>query len=163
MNSVLRSFEYDNDLLKRNSVIIFNMYKSFIKKNLRIPTVEELEDMVNHYNMGAISKELGTMDTSLIISEYDRLNLVESAFALMDEFIIRTFFQSKAAIITSTVSLIEDDTLPLSPEVESGRVVYNDCQNVLMPQFISKGVLSQGLNFNVINFKEQLALGGVTQ
>ena len=160
MTKLLRSFEYEDELLKRNSVIIFKMYEKFIKSTFRIPTVSELEDMILKYNMGAIAEELGTQDISSIEREYERLNELESAFALMDEFIIRTFTSSKAALITSTDAFLEDGILPFFPDVENGKVVYNDAQNVLFPEFISKGMLSQGLNFNVIQMREQLALGG---
>lgn len=160
MTSLLKSFEYDETLLKRNSAIIFKMYARFIKEFRRLPTVEDIEEMIAQYNMGAIATELHTENSDLIVTEYERLNEVESAFALMDEFIIRTFRQSSAAIVTSTFNLIEEDTLPASPEVENGKVIYNDCQNVLLPQFIENGVLSQGLNFNVIIRKEKLAIGG---
>ena len=42
----------------------------------------------------------------------------------------------------------------------NGKVVYNDAQNILLPGFVRNGVLSQGLNFNVIRIQEKLALGG---
>lgn len=160
LTNLLKSFEYDEALLKRNSAIIFKMYAKFIREFKCLPTVENIEDMIVQYNMGAIAAELNTSSSDVIVTEYERLNEVESAFVLMDEFIIRTFKQSSAAITASTFSLIEEDVLPASYEIENGKVIYNDCQNVLLPEFIKNGVLSQGLNFNIISRKEKLALGG---
>ena len=160
MNKLLKSFEYDSDILKRNAAIIFKMYTEFIKKNLKIPTVENIEDMIVQYNMGAISEELKTTDSDKILSVYERLSMSESAFTLMNEFIIRIFCQSKVAIIDSTFDLIDSGVLPLTDETENGKVVYNDAQNILLPGFVRNGVLSQGLNFNVIRIQEKLALGG---
>lgn len=155
---VLRSWEYDDALLKRNTSIICNMYKKRLIEDRRIPSIDDICSMVETYNLGAIANYMGTNDREIVEAEYDKLEEM-SAFALMDQFVIQTLVSMKLSFVDKTFSAIDEGLLNHSPETEQGIMVYNDSQNILFPEFINSGLLSQGLFFNVVRQKERLAIG----
>ena len=158
VTSILRSWEYNDEALKKNVGIIRNMYKKRLFQDRRIPSVDDICAMIESYNLGAIANDMQTDDREVIEKVYEEFE-ESSAFALMDEFVIQTLNSMKLSFIDRTFSAIEEGILSHSPEAERGFMVYNDAQNALFPEFISNGLLSQGLFFNVVKQKERLAIG----
>lgn len=162
MTNLLKSWEYDTETLNRNASIIVQMYKKLLCDNRRIPTLDEIENLIESYNFGAISQSLGTTDMGKIADEYERLEQEESAFTMMSPFIVRVLASAKAAVVDTLENAVDNGQIPERVLSHSSFVIHHDAQNILVPVLLQDGVASQGEIVQIVSQAKQNLLIGAS-
>lgn len=132
---IIRSWEFDKELLCRNVRLILKIYAQFTEQYF--PSVEDIEFSVENLNRQILAAEDNLSDEQ-VNDIYEELES-QGQFACMWQFIENIIDKQKLSM-----SVGADSVLGITDFGEA-ICVTNDCQNILGPhQIINDGILFQG-------------------
>ena len=135
---IIRSWEFDRELLNRDVCMILKIYAEFLRRTL--PSVDDIDFSVQNLNRQILASQ-GDYSEEQIDDIYEELES-QGQFACMWQFIenIIEKYNLSMEIRADYIFGIKD-----FGDLENAVCIINDCQNILGPnQIVSDGIEAQG-------------------
>lgn len=145
--NILTSWELDANIAHENENNIKRLYVAFVKHENRIPTIDDMLNIVKLFNLDVLSKSLSISDEDKILSEYEKLE-DKNMFAMMGDYIRTVIVRCGGSITDSSEDLIEGGVIEQYPHAPN-KVAYGDAQTVINEQFEMNGIISTRDEFRV--------------
>ena len=145
---LIKSWEFNKELLDRNIAIILKIYYEFLKE--RLPSIDEMVDAVENLNRQIIEDGLKPGED---FDEKFEECFENGYFACMDAFIANVLEKFKHSVTTNQEFILGSEV----DEYDVSTFLLNDCQNVLK-DFMDKDefIISQGTDFTQVFKKPDL-------
>lgn len=147
---LIKSWEFNKELLDRNIAIILKIYCEFLKE--RLPSIDEMVDAIDNLNRQILENEFSAGED---VEEKFEECIENGDFACMEAFVVNILEKFKHSIITSQEFILGSET----DEHDVSTFLLNDCQNVIN-EFVDKDefVISQGTDFTQVFKKPDLTV-----
>ena len=145
---LIKSWEFNKNLLDRNIALILKIYHEFLRE--RLPSLDEVVEAVENLNRQILSSQLS--DGQDIDEKFEEC--VENGdFACMDMFVANILDKCKNATVVNQEFVLGSAV----NENDTSVFIINDCQNVLK-EFLdsNESLISQGAEFTQVFKKPDL-------
>lgn len=145
---LIRSWEFNKNLLDRNIALILKIYYEFLQE--RLPSLDEMVDAVENLNRQILASQISADQD---VDEKFEECIENGDFACMDMFIVNILDKCKNAAVVNQEFILGSSV----EENDTSAFIINDCQNTIK-EFLDQNeiLISQGVGFTQVFKKPDL-------